>query len=718
MVVLKHLLQDHPITKQVKVVLRRIGGLQANSGSPEKKTDQHLLQNHPITKQVKVVLRRIGGLQANSGSPEKKTDQHLLQNHPNTKQVKVVLRRIGGLQANSGSPEKKTDQHLLQNHPNTKQVKVVLRRIGGLQANSGSPEKKTDQHLLQNHPNTKQVKVVLRRIGGLQANSGSPEKKTDQHLLQNHPNTKQVKVVLRRIGGLQANSGSPEKKTDQHLLQNHPNTKQVKVVLRRIGGLQANSGSPEKKTDQHLLQNHPNTKQVKVVLRRIGGLQANSGSPEKKTDQHLLQNHPNTKQVKVVLRRIGGLQANSGSPEKKTDQHLLQNHPNTKQVKVVLRRIGGLQANSGSPEKKTDQHLLQNHPNTKQVKVVLRRIGGLQANSGELRMGELNKVEDCSTAEIGSDTVFDFSNTSLHLKQARKTSPPAESDYPIFSTPSSTMKGHCPARAELASPVACRSPLLPVAALPKPAKLQRNIQRNKVSDKQANDQLIIDAGQKHFGAIVCKSCGMIYTAGSTEDEFQHTQYHQSLLDKIKFVGWKKERVVAEYWDGKIILVLPDDPKYTVKKADEVRQLADNELGFKQVSLSCPSRSKTYLFVNSKKKIVGCLEAEQIKLAFRVLDEPVEQEELKKHELLEHHRAWCCSTKPENAICGISRIWVFSLMRRKGIGRRMVDAVRNTFMYGCHLTKEEIAFSDPTPDGKLFASNYCETPAFLVYNFIR
>lgn len=43
--------------------------------------------------------------------------------------------------------------------------------------------------------------------------------------------------------------------------------------------------------------------------------------------------------------------------------------------------------------------------------------------------------------------------------------------------------------------------------------------------------------------------------------------------------------------------------------------------------------------------------------------------------------------------------------------------RNTFMYGSHLTKEEIAFSDPTPEGKLFATKYCETPTFLVYNFI-
>lgn len=32
-----------------------------------------------------------------------------------------------------------------------------------------------------------------------------------------------------------------------------------------------------------------------------------------------------------------------------------------------------------------------------------------------------------------------------------------------------------------------------------------------------------------------------------------------------FQGWKKERVVAEFWDGKILLVMPDDPKYAIKK---------------------------------------------------------------------------------------------------------------------------------------------------------
>lgn len=43
--------------------------------------------------------------------------------------------------------------------------------------------------------------------------------------------------------------------------------------------------------------------------------------------------------------------------------------------------------------------------------------------------------------------------------------------------------------------------------------------------------------------------------------------------------------------------------------------------------------------------------------------------------------------------------------------------RSTFMFGSHLTKDEIAFSDPTPDGKLFATKYCNTSAFLVYNFV-
>lgn len=141
-------------------------------------------------------------------------------------------------------------------------------------------------------------------------------------------------------------------------------------------------------------------------------------------------------------------------------------------------------------------------------------------------------------------------------------------------------------------------------------------------------------------------------------------------------------------------------------------------------------------------------------AYRVLEQQDQHKDMSKEDFMERHRAWCCSTSPEPALCGISRIWVFSLARRQSIATRMLDTVRygvpscfwsffffykqkpisqsfklkiyctyfvplcrSTFIFGSHLSKTEIAFSDPTPDGKLFASNYCNTPTFLVYNFI-
>ncbi|NWX40844.1 ESCO2 acetyltransferase, partial [Steatornis caripensis] len=210
-----------------------------------------------------------------------------------------------------------------------------------------------------------------------------------------------------------------------------------------------------------------------------------------------------------------------------------------------------------------------------------------------------------------------------------------------------------------------------------PAKPSHTSQKSKKAKElceRSRDQMIIDAGQKHFGAIVCKSCGMIYTAASPEDEAQHIQHHERFLEGLRYVGWKKERVVAEFWDGRIVLILPSDPKYAVKKADDVREIVDNELGFKQVSLSCPAKTKIYLFVSNEKMIVGCLVAESIKQAFRVLSETGAGQS-PGQDALQHHRAWRCSTKPEPAVCGVSRIWVFGLRRRKGIARRMVDVVR-------------------------------------------
>ncbi|XP_051467390.1 N-acetyltransferase ESCO1 isoform X1 [Apus apus] len=248
---------------------------------------------------------------------------------------------------------------------------------------------------------------------------------------------------------------------------------------------------------------------------------------------------------------------------------------------------------------------------------------------------------------------------------------------------------------------------------------EEHVQKLKEAGKDTEKQIIIDAGQKRFGAISCNICGMLYTASNPEDETQHLLFHNQFISAVRYVGWKKERILAEYPDGKIIMVLPDDPKYALKKVEEIREMVDNDLGFQQAPLMCYSRTKTLLFISNDKKVIGCLIAEHIQWGYRVIEEKVPEISSENEKVIfERQKAWCCSTSPEPAICGISRIWVFSMMRRKKVASRMIECLRSNFIYGSYLSKEEIAFSDPTPDGKLFATQYCGTGQFLVYNFLN
>lgn len=248
------------------------------------------------------------------------------------------------------------------------------------------------------------------------------------------------------------------------------------------------------------------------------------------------------------------------------------------------------------------------------------------------------------------------------------------------------------------------------------ASLQKEVKKLKEADKDGT-QTIIDAGQKHFGAVACSVCGMLYSAANPEDESQHLLFHNQFISAVKYVGWKKERILCEFPDGKIILVLPDDPKYALKKVEEIREMVDNDLGFQQVESKCPSKTKTFLFISNDKKVVGCLIAEHINEGYRVIEEPAPEGSEGEMVMFERQRAWCCSTTAEPAICGISRIWVVSTMRRQGIASRLLNCLRNNFIYGSYLSKDEIALSDPTPDGKLFATHYFGTSQFLVYNFV-
>ena len=78
---------------------------------------------------------------------------------------------------------------------------------------------------------------------------------------------------------------------------------------------------------------------------------------------------------------------------------------------------------------------------------------------------------------------------------------------------------------------------------------------------------------------------MVYTFGQADDQVEHIKFHKNFVSGVKFMvstehnseehvifclhvcpqGWKNERVVRQFHDGRIIVILRTDPKHHLKK---------------------------------------------------------------------------------------------------------------------------------------------------------
>lgn len=214
--------------------------------------------------------------------------------------------------------------------------------------------------------------------------------------------------------------------------------------------------------------------------------------------------------------------------------------------------------------------------------------------------------------------------------------------------------------------------------------------KKKVSKPKPTKSLsiIMDCGQSDLKSMTCKSCGMTYMYKDEQEEKLHQKFCKSQTF-IEFKGWKKEKVVYELDEERILEVSTCEPKVHLKKIEEIRQMIDKELGFPEIQ----GDYKTYLYI-ADKKVVGCLIVERITKGFIV----------ENNEILHNIE--------KKAVCGVSRVWVHPLYRRKGIATKLLDSCKNNFIYGYKIPEEEIAFSQPTDDGKFFASS--QNPEYLVY----
>ncbi|XP_017794366.1 PREDICTED: N-acetyltransferase ESCO1 [Habropoda laboriosa] len=231
---------------------------------------------------------------------------------------------------------------------------------------------------------------------------------------------------------------------------------------------------------------------------------------------------------------------------------------------------------------------------------------------------------------------------------------------------------------------------------------KENINWQLSAKLNGNDkQYLLDAGQKNFGATQCTECGVVYQVGDPEDENAHLNYHNN-RGSLKFPGWKTERVIMEdsFTSSRVILVEPSNPKLCWKKVTQILAYVDRDLGLVDTKLSDYEQKKVYLYIKEK-AIIGVLVAEHIMSAHRMIPELLELD--------------CCTAESSPAKCGINVVWTDLNHRRQGIATKLVDILRAQFYFGYVMSLDDIAFSIPTPSGKIFAEKYTKTRNFKVYN---
>ncbi|KAJ8925641.1 hypothetical protein NQ315_009486 [Exocentrus adspersus] len=230
-------------------------------------------------------------------------------------------------------------------------------------------------------------------------------------------------------------------------------------------------------------------------------------------------------------------------------------------------------------------------------------------------------------------------------------------------------------------------------------RAKRSFAQQKNLKTWKKSQMLLDAGQKRFGVTQCTECSILYHIGDPSDEAMHSNYHNS-RNVLKFVGWKNERIVANFGsNGRIIQILPGDSKIWWRKVMDLMEVINRELGCFDMEFKLDD-CQAFLYIKSR-SIAGCIVAVPKTEGHRMLT-------------TKQNEADMCSEMKYQIKCGIPRIWVAHSHRKQGVGRALMNAVKNNFMSDYILQNDDIALSPPTEMGKNFAKSYFKTPNYLIY----
>uniref|UniRef100_A0A0X3P8M5 N-acetyltransferase ESCO1 n=1 Tax=Schistocephalus solidus TaxID=70667 RepID=A0A0X3P8M5_SCHSO len=212
--------------------------------------------------------------------------------------------------------------------------------------------------------------------------------------------------------------------------------------------------------------------------------------------------------------------------------------------------------------------------------------------------------------------------------------------------------------------------------------------------------------------------------------------------------WRNQKILEEYFDGSRIIEIPQDDRIGMASFHRLSEVMARDLGYdrptydisKHFGRFCdnlndqlPPYVRIFVFVEGKKKTaVGCCLAEELTVA------SVQQHGYNLQRLtggLRSLLSWRIQTglmdganastasatekSPEKPsfqlpLCGIRRLWVSPRHRRQKTATNLVDCVLKNLYYLTHLTREQVAFSEPTADGAGFAKSYTGREDFVIY----
>jgi len=257
-------------------------------------------------------------------------------------------------------------------------------------------------------------------------------------------------------------------------------------------------------------------------------------------------------------------------------------------------------------------------------------------------------------------------------------------------------------------------PQIKVPKLPKTTKNQtteiekppmRSTRSGRLLGVQQNQ--ILDFGQSVFGPKRCKECGMVYNASLVADKDNHRIYHAKAVEATLFPKQlprsEVQVVESSLRTGHRIISINSSLSSRSRfyqKFIAYRQFIDEDLGSNVDYTSLKPGQKAFIFLNKNEVACGFI------LCSLMQNDNNSIRKIQTGEII----------TSRGFFVGVQVIWTYAPYRRKGIANQLLEIMRNKMIDDHYVSIDELAFSDTTEEGNLFATRYCQTDNYNVYQF--